>query len=205
MDICGQRCEPAGISPPSERQNDLGCYQETKRASEDQRSVHDKHHIAISAQRSEARREQQDHKSQRDHQTYAYPAIYHCARHCVVPTTAKPDRRCNDQADVLANPGRDRGHLGWEKYSCKATEEDEPAHNRHQHGPVGRPDIVSAHNGKAGNEQEDARHEDERGVVRDLLRQCRKNAKVEQYSGSDRDKGGPIRQAIIFEVVMAQN
>src|SRR5215469_18421863 len=23
MDICGQRCEPPGISPPSERQNDL--------------------------------------------------------------------------------------------------------------------------------------------------------------------------------------
>src|SRR5215472_10396249 len=56
-DVCGQRCEPTGISPPSKRRNDLRCEQEAKRANEDQRAVHDEHHIAISAQCSEARRQ----------------------------------------------------------------------------------------------------------------------------------------------------
>src|SRR6266403_4352423 len=54
MDVCGQCCEPPGVSPPSERRNDLWCEQETKHASEDQRAVHDEYHIAIFAQRSEA-------------------------------------------------------------------------------------------------------------------------------------------------------
>src|SRR6266403_2100184 len=54
MDVCGKCCEPPGVSPPSERRNDLWCEQETKHASEDQRAVHDEYHIAIFAQRSEA-------------------------------------------------------------------------------------------------------------------------------------------------------
>src|SRR5262249_56384979 len=47
MDVCSQRCEPAGISPPSKPRNDFRRKQETKRASEEQRAVHDEYHIAI--------------------------------------------------------------------------------------------------------------------------------------------------------------
>jgi len=43
---------------------------------------------------------------------------------------------------------------------------------------------------QASDEQEDARHEDERGVAGNLFRQRRERANVQQHAGSDCDKGG---------------
>src|SRR5262245_26604958 len=56
MDVRGQGCKPAGISPPSKWRNDFWCEQETHRPSGDQRTVHDEYHIAVSAQRCKAGR-----------------------------------------------------------------------------------------------------------------------------------------------------
>lgn len=59
----------------------------------------------------------------------------------------KHDGCRNDQSGALANPRRDRGEPGWEKHSCEATENGEPAQTGHEHRPAGHPHIVSAHNG----------------------------------------------------------
>jgi hypothetical protein len=50
-------------------------------------------------------------------------------------------------------------------------------------------DCERAH-GKPSDEQEDTRHEDERGVAGNLFRQRRERANVQQHAGSDCDKGG---------------
>ncbi|MDB6045338.1 MAG: hypothetical protein JWM63_3889 [Gammaproteobacteria bacterium] len=70
----------------------------------------------------------------------------------------------------------------------------------HQHGPTARPDVVSAHTSKTSNKQEDARQQQERGFARDLLRQCRERAKVEQQGGGDHNQGGADQSAISFDV-----
>ena len=47
-------------------------------------------------------------------------------------------------------PGRERGEPGWEKDSYKTTEDGEPA--RSVTSTAAAPEIVSAHNGKPGDE-----------------------------------------------------
>jgi hypothetical protein len=76
-----------------------------------------------------------------------------------------------DCCRVLTQAGRDCCKADWEKHSYEAAEDGNPAKDRHEDRPPARPDIVSAHNCKSGNEQEDARHEDERGVAGDLFRE----------------------------------
>src|SRR5262245_54831302 len=93
MDVGGQGCKPAGVSPPSKRRSDFRYEQEAQRASEDQRAVHDEYHIAVSAQRSKAGRKQQHDKPQHNQQTNPYRAIDHDARHCSAPITAKPNEK----------------------------------------------------------------------------------------------------------------
>ena len=48
-------------------------------------------------------------------------------------------------------PGRERGEPGWEKDSYKTTEDGEPARSVTSTAAAA-PEIVSAHNGKPGDE-----------------------------------------------------
>jgi hypothetical protein len=112
------------------------------------------------------------------------------------------DGCCDDRAGELANSGGNRGESCWKKRSGKATQDEQPAKDGDKHRPSVRPAIVNAHNGKPSDEQEDARHEDERWVAGNLFRQRRERARVQQHAGSDSDKGGPIRPAIVVEVVI---
>src|SRR6266700_751664 len=85
----------------------------------------------------------------------------------------KHDGSWNDCAGGLTNSAGNCGQAGWEKHSCKAAEDGKPAKDGHKHRPFLRPAIVSAHNGKSCDEQEDAGHEDERGVAGNLFSQLR--------------------------------
>src|SRR5258708_29091011 len=70
----------------------------------------------------------------------------------------KHDGSWNDRAGGLTNSAGNCGQAGWEKHSCKATEDGKPAKDGHKHRPFLRPAIVSARNGKSCDEQEDAGH-----------------------------------------------
>ena len=63
----------------------------------------------------------------------------------------KRDGRRDDQARALTKPGRERGEPGWEKDSYKTTEDGEPARSVTSTAAAA-PEIVSAHNGKPGDE-----------------------------------------------------
>src|SRR5258707_8809457 len=56
----------------------------------------------------------------------------------------KHDGSWNDRAGGLTNSAGNCGQAGWEKHSCKATEDGKPAKDGHKHRPFLRPAIVSA-------------------------------------------------------------
>jgi hypothetical protein len=92
----------------------------------------------------------------------------------------------------VASLSRNRGEPDWKKHSREATENGQPAKNRHEQLPTSRPNVVCAHNSKTGDEDEYPRHEDERRLVGKLIHQCREGAdpEVEQHSGSYGNKCG---------------
>src|SRR5258706_12717186 len=120
------------------------------------------------------------------------------SRDCMRTTSSWPPRLT---AYSLGRPRRERvrrpatctpfrcREAGGKKHSGKATQDEQPAKDGHKHRPSVRPAIVNAHNGKPSDEQEDARHEDERGVAGNLFRQRRERANVQQHAGSDSEKG----------------
>ena len=89
MGARGQGSDPTGISPAREQRNEGRREQESEHAGEEQRAVDDEHDVAISAERREAGRQQQDDKSQRDQQPYSYAPIDHHAHHRVAPIAAE--------------------------------------------------------------------------------------------------------------------
>src|SRR5919198_1439444 len=107
MHVYGQCRHPPGVSPTSEQRNDLRCEQETEHSSQDQSAVHNEHQIPVSTQSSEARRQQQNDKSEHDQQRYAHSAIDHNAGHA-----ARAQPRCcasaAPTAESAASPSRPR-------------------------------------------------------------------------------------------------
>jgi hypothetical protein len=114
----------------------------------------------------------------------------------------KDDGFCNDRAGDLANSGGNRGEAGGKKHSGKATQDEQPAKDGHKHRPSVRPAILNAHSGKPSDEQEDARHEDERGPRETCSANAGNEPMFSNMLAAIATRVGPIRPAIVFEVVI---
>jgi hypothetical protein len=114
----------------------------------------------------------------------------------------KHDGSWNDRAGGLTNSAGNCGQAGWEKHSCKATEDGKPAKDGHKHRPFLRPAIVSAHNGKSCDEQEDAGHEMSAGSRETCSANSGNEPMFSSIPAAIATSVGPIRPAIVFEVVI---
>lgn len=99
-------------------------------------------------------------------------------------------RDCRENAGGLNGSNRDGREPGGKQYSRKTAKKGDPADNGHEHRPASFPPIVRPHDGKSGNEQGKARHEDKCVVTKGLLHQGGPDAQVQQNSGGSRHESG---------------
>ena len=147
----------------------LGANTRPNAAARSRRAVKDEHHLAVSAESSEARRRQQQNcKSDRDQQAHAHSPIDHHAGHSASPIAAKPYKQPG--AHPLA--GYTRQDLSEEHTDSRHSDRGDSSHPRVTHRERIK-NIAPAHAQK-------------RDLKHDHQNSERRPAKVQQgYGGQD--------------------